>query len=489
MNKALITHLSRWALASLMLVSLSAHAQVVPSAFSYVSNGVVSDRSFKQSNSTSSSVSSWQIQLNNKVAEQAVGSNFELTMPDGEVLIAQVTTRKKFGNGGVQLQAAFGKGGNVILTIGAKATYGSITSQTHNFSFSIDESNHSVLIDNQTLPAGSTDVGDDMVIPDAAKAKQSSSKVANEVNRLQASTSIGGKSNVDVLFVYNAEFKELFDLDPEARIAQLVAFSNMSYHNTDILINLRSVGAVEVGFTNGDRNSNSTLLNAVASGSGAFSGVAQLRDETGADLVAVLGTSSPGSASGIAFLLTNFAPSNPFDLETARFDANGSSGFSFTRLSLNCCDTVFTHEIGHNLGSGHEGPLVNANANVSRCNGGFTGFSCGHGNTERPDNWGTIMSNINGGRAAIQFRFSNLDNTCVGEPCGIAPGLSGPEQAADNRTSFNITRLIVSGFRDQVQPDPEPEPNPNPQPNPDSPEDCTFFVIKSTADAGSVVCL
>ena len=134
---------------------------------------------------------------------------------------------------------------------------------------------------------------------------------------------------------------------------------------------------------------------------------------------------------------------------------------------------------------------MNSAATISRCNGGFTGFSCGHGNTEPQGDtpvWGTIMTNIRApsfrdpdARAVIGFRFSNLDNTCVGEPCGIAPNLPGPEQAADNRTSFNMSRILVGGFREPVEPTPEPEP--------ESSDDCSFFFIKSASDAASIICL
>ena len=456
-------------MAILITVSLSTQAQEAPSAFTYVSKSPVTERPLEQGDSASSSAGSWKIQLNKKMTKLVVGSDFELAMPNGEILAASVETYKEFDNGDIQLQAGFGEDGHVILTMGTVVTYGSITSSTHNYSFSVDESNNPVLLDNQALPAGSTDLSDDMVIPEALDAPlDQSSRSPDYFKGLHAEAAGVGKTNIDILFVYSPEFKTLFT-SPETRINQLIAFSNASYDATDILINMRMVGAVEIAFTN--NAANGTLLTQVSNNSGVFSVVSQMRNDTGADLVAVLGTSSPGSASGIAFVLNS---------SNGGMDRSGS-GFSFTRLSTRCCDTVFAHEIGHNLGSGHEGPLVNPNANISRCSGGFTGFSCGHGNTEPEAGnpvWGTIMSNISS-RAVIGFRFSNLDNTCAGEACGIAPGLPGPEQAADNRTSFNMSRMVVGAFRNEAVPPPEPQPS----------EDCTFFLIQSDADKEVAICL
>ena len=454
---------------------LAASAHAAPNAFTYVSPSVGTKQLSSNTLANKLSIDSWKIKLNTQVRELEVGDSFEMSMPNGDVLSALIKTNKKYKNGDVQLQANFGNDGHVILTIGRNATFGSITSSTHNYSLSIDDANGIVLIDLQTLPASSTDLSHDMVVPQALNSKSASSfsDVVNFDN-LRTQAELDGETDIDVLFLYSPEFRQLFT-SPETRINQLIAFSNASFQSTDILINMRMAGAVEVAFDND--NANSSLLNAVSQSTGDFADVSQMRDDFGADLVAVLGASSPNSASGIAFVLNRFNSSSD----------GFNSGYSVTRLSTNCCDAVFTHEIGHNLGSGHEGPLVNPNANISRCNGGFTGFSCGHGNTEPEGDtptWGTIMSNIRApsfrdpdARAVIGFRFSNLDNTCVGEPCGIAPDLSGPEQAADNRTSFNMSRILVGGFRDPVEVAPDPDPDPT--------DDCSFFVI----DSVSVICL
>ena len=123
---------------------------------------------------------------------------------------------------------------------------------------------------------------------------------------------------------------------------------------------------------------------------------------------------------------------------------------------LFCCDIVFAHEIGHNLGSNHQRAelLLPENSGISPCTGGFTGFSCGHSLNENGSTlWSTIMAsgrNIN--RMNI---FSNLTLDCEGAPCGVASG----ELAADNLTSFNFTRIATSQYRDEVIPEPESDDN------------------------------
>ena len=74
---------------------------------------------------------------------------------------------------------------------------------------------------------------------------------------------------------------------------------------------------------------------------------------------------------------------------------------------------------------------------------------------------------------AVGYRFSNLDSDCQGQPCGIP---EGQPNAADNRRSFNLSRVLVEAFRPTVvplEPDPpnDPDPDPPADPDPDPPVD------------------
>lgn len=137
--------------------------------------------------------------------------------------------------------------------------------------------------------------------------------------------------------------------------------------------------------------------------------------------MAVLPFLSGGSVSGIAWVNG--------DLE--------QYAYSVTQFAVWGSDSVFAHELGHNLGSGHE--RISANLSQSSpCSGGYTGYSCGHGNGSE----GTIMSYLID--AAWNSVYSNPDLDCSGEPCGIP---SVQSNSADNRTSFNITGPLIESFR------------------------------------------
>ena len=164
-----------------------------------------------------------------------------------------------------------------------------------------------------------------------------------------------------------------------------------------------------------------TLLDQVTNGTNAFSRVPALRNQYYADMVAVLPFSTGGSVAGIAWV----------NGDRERY------AYSVSQFAVWGSDSVFAHELGHNLGSGHERRSANPTQS-SPCSGGYTGYSCGHGNGSE----GTIMSYLND--AAWNSVFSNPDLDCNGEPCGIAKGKSN---AADNKTSFNITGPLIEAFR------------------------------------------
>lgn len=163
------------------------------------------------------------------------------------------------------------------------------------------------------------------------------------------------------------------------------------------------------------------LLDDATDGVGSFSSVDALRNQYFADLVAVLPFKASGSIGGIAWISGNSA----------------ANAYSVSQFAPWGSDSLFAHEVGHNLGSGHE--RISANPNQpDPCDGGYTGYACGHGNGAQ----GTIMSYLDD--SAWSFVFSNPDLDCDGEPCGIA---NGQNNATDNKSSFNITAPLVSSFR------------------------------------------
>ncbi len=399
-------------------------------AFSYVNKSNASKLVFDKSLTNfaksldTTGLETWKITLTKQVHDLGEGDFIEVPLPNGELISAEISVRKKFQNGDVQLRASIGGNGGIVLTMNEKTVFGSIVDVAGdvNMSIGMDGQTQALLVDQDTMPLGAIDFTEDMVEADEVSTKT----VQAELEIMAQALTSNEKSNLDILFVYSPEFSETFG-DPQARINQLVGFTNLAYDNIGVLINMRVAAAVELDIENNP--SVSASLNDVKNARNGFELVPELRNQFGADLVAVLTSRDDNGANGIANV----------------GGRNSNAAFSVTRLSPRCCDLVFAHEIGHNLGSGHERSTVNSEQRQS-CTGGFTGFSCGHGSIA--NNWGTLMSSSS---SLSRFRggnvFSNLTSPCQGSPCGVAQGQGG---AADNQSSFNITRLNVSQYRDEV---------------------------------------
>lgn len=428
-------------IASLLLIANSSSAnQTHVSAFDYVK---ADDRSkttrVEQQHRTDSFPEHWRISNNLEIVNLDVGQSFQIRLPDAQALIVRIDKKNILANGDIQLLGTFSNGGRVIYTIGAKSSFASIQSKRHNWSIDLNAGNQQILIDNSTLTSNNVDLRNDIRIsPELiAHAKgMTTEKFALMKKQALAKNEI---TTIDILIAYSKEFDQLFN-SPTTRINQLIAFSNDAYQRSGILLKLRLVKTQEIAFNNSTNIG--TLLDQATNSRGAFSSLGSLRNSNGADLVAVLAASANNfSSSGIAWVSGGFA----------------DTAFSVTRLSRGCCDSVFAHELGHNLGSGHEHRSANPRQS-SPCGFNYTGYACGHGNAQA--GWGTIMSYLDS--RVIGHLFSNLDRDCLGSPCGIAEGQANP---ADNRTSFNITRLLVAKFRQDatpIIPDPEPEPDPEP---------------------------
>jgi hypothetical protein len=355
-----------------------------------------------------------------------------ITISTSSPLVFTVSEKVNSSDGTYSLSAQSLSGERLLMSGDRRASYGSISGKTVSYTIGTDAELGMILIDQRHQAFAEVDLSSDALVPPTRRKgipgiDQITPAQKSRLERLGlgedgVASKINGKSTITMLIIYSSEFAQGF-ASPTARINDLLNFTNASLSDSDVDITFTLALAQQLNFNNS--LSTGVVLDQVTFGTGAFSGVAALRDQVGADMVAVLSFSDNSSANGVAWV-------------------NGNSpdfAFSSIRLSTRCCNSVFAHELGHNLGSQHERASVNDIGNLCNSNG-FTEYSCGHGNASR--NWGTIMSRLNS--QIVGNVFSNpLSSDCLGEPCGIAEGQSG---AADNTRSFNLARLLIENFRE-----------------------------------------
>ncbi len=381
---------------------------------------------FELTNSKSSAPNTqlyFNIRINNLLRKVSVGDTLSIPIPGEAPIDFDVARISKTRLGNITIAGRDNSNNDLLLTVGAKLVFGHISGANMRYAISYIPATGQVLVNQRAPELTPFDLGEDGKIPPHfldGKTIRSRPKIG-KLQLSKAKSQAKTMSEITLLAIYSPEFATGFG-DPLARINQMIAFTNASFSRSGIFIRLKLARAQQLNFPNG--SGNGTLLDQVTNGAGAFSGIPALRDKVGADMVTVLRFLPQNFGSGIAWVNGD----------------NDRFAFSVNQFSPVGFDSVFAHEIGHNLGSGHERASVNPSAS-GPCSFNLTGFSCGHGN--QAAGWGTVMSRLNSGR--VNHVFSNPALTCVGQPCGIPQGQSG---AADNNASFNFARTLVENFRE-----------------------------------------
>ena len=194
-----------------------------------------------------------------------------------------------------------------------------------------------------------------------------------------------------------------------------VAASNLAYASSEIPVELRLVAAQET-LQGGDGDQGGMLSRLRSLSDGWYDEITALREQVGADFVALLVNS--GSNCGVGYLMSNPSPS---------FD---SYAFSVTKASCAVGNRTFAHELGHNMGCAHD-----------RANAGASAYSFSYGYRTPGDAYRTVMAYAPGNRIGY---FSNPDVIFAGFPLGVAAPASN---SADNSQSIELTAPVFSEFR------------------------------------------
>lgn len=211
------------------------------------------------------------------------------------------------------------------------------------------------------------------------------------------------------------------------RINQLIALANQAFVDSRVAIALRLVKALKVDYP--EAGDNGTALRDLTFGQGALRNVRTLRQEFGADLVALIRPFDHTAHKGCGSAWLNGAGGSPLSPNRAFSVVNdGRSG------SYYCSDYALAHELAHTMGSAHD----RAYASI----GGAFPYSHGY---SAPGSFGTIMSYTHP-RLGL---FSNPEiSLCKGGPCGLD---AASPAAADNALSLNSARALVAGFKPAVR--------------------------------------
>ena len=241
----------------------------------------------------------------------------------------------------------------------------------------------------------------------------------------QDDTSTPGTSILDVLILYTPSVGVLFGGEPEARFVQVVATANQALTDSGVNAQFRIADSTEVIFD--DSRPNIEAFNAMEDQTGPFTNLAAMRADAGADLVAFFRPFVFGSDNCGLGTLPNVGSDGDF----AFIDPNTI----LSVVNADCTDTVFAHEMGHNLGLAHSarGPAGTA---------GTFDWSRGHGVDFV---FYSIMANIDEYPGSVQsLVFSNPNISCLGQPCGVDHNAA---LGADAALSLNTVRFQFAAFQ------------------------------------------
>jgi hypothetical protein len=239
----------------------------------------------------------------------------------------------------------------------------------------------------------------------------------------------------DLLVVYTPASRARYTQSGiETKILDAIASANQAYQNSQIDLQLQLVHMQEIAYTEtGDMGVSLERLQ--RTGDGYMDSVHALRDQVGADLVALIDEDS--NYCGIAYVMQG---------EALSF-ANWAFSVTYSACLAN---QTLAHEIGHNQGDAHD----RASSNVP----GTFDFSYGHRRCVN-DGFGfrTIMSYSCSGGNRVQH-FSNPAVSWNEHPTGIDHAVD-PENSADNARSMGLTADTVAAWRDTVAASPPAAPS------------------------------
>ena len=278
----------------------------------------------------------------------------------------------------------------------------------------------------------------------------------------------------DLMFIYTKDLADKLGVGMMPMLYNLVATLNTAFFDSEVALVVRLVRAHKMDYPNA--NSSAETLDGMRN-IGPFAplfdgitfGAANIRDQVGADFVALL-RDGPVDTAGISSLLINQSQyPSIVTTQTAAMSVNNGCARG--------CQATLAHELGHNMGNVHDRATVARDANGTMplpqgvfpysyghysCSGGLTcnpfvpdGCSAGYADcaAKNANDFGTIMSYF----APRVMKYSNPNILCTpaggaapGRACGGPTSLPAPAGASDEAASMNHVRGNVAAYRTQT---------------------------------------
>ena len=241
---------------------------------------------------------------------------------------------------------------------------------------------------------------------------------------LRRGTKADDGSLIDVQVLYTAAARDSLGSTAAMRawVQLAIDVTNDAYELSQVSHRLRLVGRAQTAWVENGANTATALLALTDASDTIMDEAHDLRDQNGADIVSLV-----------------FVASDPCGRGWVGGTSDDGDGFNVNHW--NCIDAAggwtLSHEIGHNLGSGHD---------VASPDGPIFDYALGHQIAGDTGTWTTIMAR----RAVVGDRigyFSNPNVDFDGAATGVANGETG---AADNRLAYANVDATVANWRQSL---------------------------------------
>jgi|AntRauTorcE11897_2_1112592.scaffolds.fasta_scaffold00181_15 hypothetical protein len=256
-------------------------------------------------------------------------------------------------------------------------------------------------------------------------------------NIVSMSTSLEDSVTIDLMILYTAEAEtwaasadssaqsnQSYYGDIEGVIAQAMNLSQAALDNSNLGIELRLVHYYKTDYTDDETETTSnTHLERLRTGSdGHMDNVHSLRDDYGADVVAML--AHVNDTGGLGYVMNSSA-------------GRPDLAFNLDRVQQVAASYTLIHEIGHNMGSAHSRTQNSSPASIT---GGVFHYSVGY--QDFTNNNHTVMAYSQGGLQQAPL-FSSPDLMWQGDPLGT----NDPITPENNARSLAEVKRIVANYK------------------------------------------